>query len=71
MEYPKCQGLVHTIGEGDSLYKIGKRYGVRVSALVFANPYIDLYHLQVGDEICVPVLHADGFLKKSKAGEPD
>lgn len=71
MEYPKCQGLVHTIEEGDSLYKIGKRYGVRVSALLFANPYIDLYNLQIGDEICVPVLSVAAFLKKSKAGEPD
>ena len=71
MGYPKDQGLVHTVEEGDSLYKIGKRYGVRVSALLFANPYIDLYHLQVGDEICVPVLLADGFLKKSKEREPD
>lgn len=71
MEYPKCQGLVHTIEAGDSLYKIGKRYGVRVSALLFANPYIDLYNLQIGDEICVPVLNPGGFLKKSKAGDPD
>ena len=46
MGHLKCHGLVHTIEEGDSLYKIGKRYGVRVSELLFANPYLDLYNLQ-------------------------
>ena len=71
MGHLKCHGLVHTIEEGDSLYKIGKRYGVRVSEHLFANPYLDLYNLQIGDEICVPVLSAAAFLKKSKAGEPD
>ena len=47
-------GFIHAIEEGDSLYKIGKRYGVRVSELLFANPYLDLYNLQIGDELCIP-----------------
>ncbi len=71
MGHLKCHGLVHTIEEGDSLYKIGKRYGVRVSELLFANPYLDLYNLQIGDEICVPVSDSAVFLKKSKTDDPD
>ena len=71
MGHLKCHGLVHTIEEGDSLYKIGKRYGVRVSELLFANPYLDLYNLQIGDEICVSVSDSAVFLKKSKTDDPD
>lgn len=52
----KCIGFVHTIEKGDTLYLIGKKYNVRVSALIFANPYLDIYNLQVGDQICIPKL---------------
>lgn len=49
-----CTGFIHTIEKGDTLYQIGKRYGVTVSALIYANPYVDVYNLQIGDEICIP-----------------
>lgn len=52
--YPNCIGFSHTIEAGDTLYKIGKKYGVRVSALIFANPYVNIYNLQIGDQICIP-----------------
>ncbi len=58
-----CIGFIHTVEKGDTLYKIGKKYGVRVSALLYANPYVDVYSLQAGDEICIPKL-PDFFLKK-------
>lgn len=47
----KCIGFTHTIEKGDTLYLLGKKYKVRVSALIFANPYLDIYNLQVGDQI--------------------
>jgi LysM repeat protein len=50
----RCIGFTHTIEKGDTLYQIGKKYQVSVSALIFANPYVDVYNLQVGDEICIP-----------------
>lgn len=50
----KCIGFTHTIEKGDTLYLLGKKYQVRVSALIFANPYVDVYNLQVGDQICIP-----------------
>lgn len=47
-------GLVHTIEKGDTLYRIGKKYQVPVSALIFANPYLNVYNLQIGDQIFIP-----------------
>ncbi len=51
---PRCIGFTHTIEPGDTLYKLSRRYHVRVSALLFANPYVDIYNLQIGDELCIP-----------------
>ena len=48
-------GFIHVIEQGDTLYKLGKRYGVTVSALLFANPWVNVYNLQIGDELCIPV----------------
>ncbi len=53
---PACFGFAHTIEAGDTLYKIAKKYGVRVSALIYANPYVDIYNLQIGDAIRIPKL---------------
>lgn len=52
----KCIGFVHTVEKGDTLYLLGKKYQVKVSALIYANPYVDVYNLQVGDQICIPKL---------------
>ena len=73
MEDKSCTGFIHTAEKGDTLYKIGKKYGVSVSALFFANPYVDVYNLQAGDEICIPKFldpqFPDSFLKNSKSAE--
>ena len=37
-------GFIHVIEQGDTLYKLGKRYGVTVSALLFANPWVNVYN---------------------------
>ena len=47
-------GFIHVIEQGDTLYKLGKRYGVTVSALLFAIPWVNVYNLQIGDELCIP-----------------
>lgn len=51
----KCNGVVHKIEEGETLYMIAKLYGVKLRDLMEMNPYLDVYNLQIGDEICVPV----------------
>ena len=50
-----CRGIIHVIEKGDTLYKLGKQYHVSVSHIMYANPYVDIYNLQVGDELCIPV----------------
>ena len=50
-----CRGIIHVIENGDTLYKLGKKYHVSVSQLMFANPFVNVYNLQVGDELCIPV----------------
>jgi len=50
----RCPGFIHVIKKGDTLYKLGKKYNVKVSAIIFANPYVNVYNLQIGDEICIP-----------------
>ncbi|MCM1082643.1 MAG: LysM peptidoglycan-binding domain-containing protein [Clostridium sp.] len=49
-----CKGIVHQVVAGDTLYKISKYYGVRLIDVLKENPYVNVYNLQVGDEICVP-----------------
>ena len=49
-----CRGMVHVIENGDTLYNLGKKYHVSVTQLMFANPYVDVYNLQIGDELCIP-----------------
>ena len=50
-----CHGLIHVVKKGDTMYKIAKMHHVTVSDLMYENPYVNVYQLQPGDEICVPV----------------
>lgn len=54
-EHRMCRGVIHVVKEGDTLYKIAQTYHVEVSELMYENPYVNIYQLQPGDEICVPV----------------
>lgn len=49
-----CRGFLHVVEKGDTLYKISRKYRVPLARILLANPYVDIYNLQVGDEICVP-----------------
>lgn len=57
----ECNGIIHVIREGDTLYKLSKKYYVPLLWIMYANPFVDIYNLQVGDEICIPV-----FLKRDE-----
>ncbi len=50
-----CRGVVHVVKNGDTLYKISRVYDVKVADLIWMNPGVRIYNLQVGDSICVPV----------------
>lgn len=56
-----CRGIVHVIKKGDSLYAISRKYNVPLALIMRANPYADVYNLQIGDEICVPVTNMGGI----------
>ncbi len=49
-----CKGYV--IKQGDTLYSISRRFNAPIALLLKANPYVEVYSLQVGDELRVPVV---------------
>lgn len=51
----KCNGIVHTIRKGDTLYLLSRHYNVTINEIMRANSNINVYNLQVGDQICIPV----------------
>lgn len=53
--FRRCRGVYHVIERGDTLYSLGKRYHVSVSDLMRANPYVNVYNLRIGEELCIPV----------------
>lgn len=55
MNYSFCNGIVYTVNSGDSLYNISEMFSVPLEVLLEANPYADVYNLQVGDTICIPM----------------
>ena len=50
-----CPGLIHVVKEGDTLYKISQYHHVSVTDILLANPYVNVYNLQIGDELCIPI----------------
>ena len=54
MNYDYCNGQIHSIEEGDTLYNLSRKYHVPLAMLLRANPYVDVYNLQIGDTICIP-----------------
>lgn len=54
----RCRGYVHVIEQGDTLYKLAKKYDVKLFDIMRLNPYVNVYNLQIGDEICIPTMPA-------------
>ena len=46
---------LHTIRNGEYPAKIARRYGIKVEALLKANPGINPRRLQIGDKVTIPV----------------
>lgn len=68
-----CKGVIYQVKSGDTLYRIAKMHGIKVRDLMLANPYVDVYQLQVGDELCVPVFAPvqQGNMKPYRVGKND
>ena len=45
---------MYAVKTGDTLYSIAQKYHCRVRTLLDLNPFVDIYNLQPGEEICVP-----------------
>ena len=41
----QCRGIIHIVQKGDTLYLLSKKYHVSVTKIMYANPYVDIYHL--------------------------
>ncbi|MGN0437696.1 MAG: LysM peptidoglycan-binding domain-containing protein [Lachnospiraceae bacterium] len=54
-QHNRCQGMIHVVEQGDTLYRLAKKYDVKLFDIMRLNPYINVYNLQIGDEICIPV----------------
>ena len=54
----ECRGYVHVIEAGDTLYKLARKYDVKLFDIMRLNPYVNVYNLQIGDEICIPTMAA-------------
>lgn len=53
---PGCRGQIYRVEKGDTLYSISRKYNLRVRDLMRANPFVNVYQLQIGEELCIPVL---------------
>lgn len=55
----RCNGIVHTIKKGDSLYLLSRYYNVPIGEIMNANRHLNIYNLQIGEEICIPIRRSD------------
>ena len=48
--------VIHVVKQGDTLYKIAQEHDVNLFELMSLNPYVNVYNLQIGDEIVIPAI---------------
>lgn len=58
MYFNNMNCLMHIIQRGDTLYSISRRYDIPISTIFRANPFVEIYNLQVGEELCIPLAQA-------------
>ena len=49
--------VVHVIQKGDTLYGLARKYDVQIFDIMRLNPYLNVYNLQIGDEVCIPAMN--------------
>lgn len=62
-EYGRCDGILHEIKKNDTLYRLSRLYGVKISDLLEKNPNVDVYNLKIGDKLCIPIEHMPYIVK--------
>lgn len=63
----KAEKTIYTIKKGDTLYQIGKRYGIEWKEIVKVNPELNVKSLKIGSTINIPELKKVGVPKAEKA----
>lgn len=46
----------YVIQPGDTLYNLSRQFNVPIDLIMAANPYINVYNLQVDEVICIPLI---------------
>ena len=46
----------YVIQQGDTLYSLSRLFNVPLDLIMNANPYINVYNLQVDEVICIPLI---------------
>jgi LysM repeat protein len=54
-------GTIHVVQEGDTLFRIGKRYKVEVNEIQKANPTVSAEKIKAGQKIVIPEKEIDFF----------
>lgn len=65
----KCNGIVHTIKQGDTLYLLSRYYHVPIGEIMNANRNMNVYNLRIGEEICIPIRRED--MQNDSPGMPE
>lgn len=55
MNQQMCRGMLYRVESGDTLYSISRRFDLTVRELMQVNPFVNVYNLQIGEELCLPV----------------
>ncbi len=66
-------GTIYTIKPGDSLYGLSRRFNITAQEIIEANPSINPTNLQLGQQICIPVVTTGpcpgGYIYTIKPGD--
>lgn len=60
MDFSEYRCTNYVIKQGDTLYSISRENNVPLPLILRLNPFVDIYNLQVGDEICIPATGDEG-----------
>ena len=51
----QCNGTIYVVQEGDTMYKIAKKFRINLETIMQNNPYLNVFNLKIGDEVCLPL----------------
>lgn len=55
MYFRRCNGMVHKVKPGETMYNLSRMYNVSIDELISSNPGVNVYNMQAGDEVCIPI----------------